>query len=184
MKTRKLIILLILLISPFGCEIDEDQVTNEFLSDSFYPMNIGNYWKVNKDNYTEIVDTISIEGDLFYEFNTLIGGKDRYKKYLRIDENNNLIGKHPDDTTGKVTTYAQFNSSTGDTFYTRNDTSVSDCQVVVIYKTDDTIKFEFDRIYHPDLKGSKFIRAYKKGFGLIRDNCKEAFIDSQVYILK
>ena len=185
MKSRKIIIFLILLLIPMGCEKneEEDLVPNVYLSDSFYPMNIGNYWKVDNNNYIKIVDTIRIGGELFYEFNTLVAGRDRYIKYLRIDENNDLIAKRP-DIPAKKTTYAKFSSSIGDTFYTRNDTTITDCQVVVIFKNTDTIKFEYDRIYNPELKGSKYIRAYKKGFGLLGNNWKEVFIDSIIYKLK
>ena len=75
---------------------DEDEDLNGNNGESFLPMQIGNYWKNNDDNYTEILDTLRIQGDLYYKFYSLIGGDGILIQYLRIDNEQNLIRSHPD----------------------------------------------------------------------------------------
>jgi hypothetical protein len=179
MKTQIQLVLIILSVSIIGCEKYTPDKFNIDQEDSFLPMNIGNYWRMNSENYIEIVDTIWIEGNLFYKFSSLTGGDAIGVQYLRIDDNNNLIEKYP---TKLEWTYvhAKFNSEIGDKFYTLNDKTINDYEVMVKFKNNDTIKFEFDMVYHPNLKGDKFIVAYKRGFGFI-DNWKEIRINNRIY---
>jgi hypothetical protein len=178
-----------LTLSLIGCTKDKEVDTNhtmiqsvdsiKFASDSFLPMNIGNYWLLNNENYTRITGTIRIDGNLFYEFYSLIGGDAIGVQYLRIDENNNLIEKSPNNSNWNYL-HAKFNSNVGDTFYTLNDKSINDCLVSVIYKNTDTIKFAFDNVYHPTLKGQKYFKAYIRGVGF-EGNWSEVRINKYVY---
>ena len=87
---------------------------------SFLPMQIGNYWKTDAQNYTEIQDTMRIDGKLYYKFYSLIGGDAVSTAYLRIDEDNQLKESWP-EATGKEYIRAKFNSKVGDSFFTLND---------------------------------------------------------------
>lgn len=181
MKTQISLILFILLISPIGCTKDEDGDTNDFNSDSFYPMSIGNYWKMNDENFTKIVDTLRIQGNLFYKFYSLIGGDMTGTEYFRIDDENNLIGGSISNPEHK-STHAKFNSSVEDTFYLLNDILLSPYRIVMTFKNDDTIKFEWETINHPNLH-SKFTKTYKRGFGLV-GNWKEVCINNKVITIE
>ena len=163
MKTQITLIIAFLLICISGCK-KEDKTDDTFNSDSYLPMKIGNYWKINSDNYTEITDTIRINGFLFYKFYSIIGGDGRDTHYLRIDENNDLIEKIPDRPDMRFT-HAKFNSKIGDKFHFE-DTAPFYYLVSVIYKRHDIIKFEFKWISDPRLAGS-YTKTYKKGMGFI-----------------
>jgi len=180
MKTQISVILFILLMCPVACTKNDDADTNN-ISGSFYRMSIGNYWKINEANYTKIVDTVKIGSNLFYKFYSLIGGDGIAIEYLRIDEENNLIGGLPDDPQWK-SLHAKFNSIVGDTFYRLNDPLLSDYRIVTTFKNNDTIKFEWERINHPYMH-NKSTKAYKRGFGLL-GNWKEVNINNELIILK
>ena len=175
MKTQFTLIVTFLLIIISGCRKEHTTVV-PFNSDSYLPMKIGNYWKINSDNYTEIKDTIRIKGFLFYKFYSLIGGDGLAIEYLRIDENNDLIEKIPDHP--EVTyTHAKFSSKIGNKFYFE-DTAPLNYLVTVIYNKQDIIKFEFKNISRPELGG--YIKSYKKGMGFV-GNWKEVRINETTY---
>lgn len=132
--------------------------------DSFLPMQIGNKWSNDAQNYTEIQDTLRIDKNLYYKFYSLIGGDATAIKYLRIDENNQLLEAFPNDP-GHVYLHAKFNANVNDVFYTLNDKTENDYQVKLIEKTDDKRTFELDMVYHPNLKGDKQRITYIKGLG-------------------
>ena len=84
---------------------------------SFLPMQIGNYWIEDSDNHTTITDTLTINGKLFYKFHELRGGDMLRFRYMRIDEEQNLIEKHP-DSPDREFLIAKFNANVEDTFFT------------------------------------------------------------------
>lgn len=145
---------------------------------SFLPMQIGNYWKMDAQNYTEIQDTIRIDGKLYYKFYSLIGGDAVSTAYLRIDENNQLMESWP-TATGKEYTRAKFNNKIGDSFFTLNDHTTNDYKVTLIEKSDKKITFSFDMIYHENMKGQPHQVTYIKGLGL-EDNWKSIKIDGKI----
>ena len=129
---------------------------------SFLPMQIGNYWKMDAQNYTEIQDTMRIDGKLYYKFYSLIGGDAVSTAYLRIIDNNQLKESRP-EATGKQYTRTKFNSKIGDSFFTLNDQSTNDYKVTVIEKTDKKMTFSFDMVHQDNMKGQK---PYNNGQGL------------------
>lgn len=134
-------------------------------ADSFMPMQIGNSWKMAEHTYTEIPDTLRIDNKLYYKFYSLIGGDAVDIKYLRLDENNQLLEAYPDQP-GKIYTHAKFNLKVNDEFYTLGDGSVNDYKVKVTEKTPEKVTFEFSMQNHPNLKGSSHKVSYIKGLGL------------------
>lgn len=160
-------------------ELDEEIDTNIYYSDSFLPMNIGNYWKIDNSNYISITDTISIEGELFYKFWSLSGGDVMSTQYLRINENNELIESSPTDPGWKFL-HAKFNSEVGSKFFTLNDKTVNDFEVTTVSNKNNIISFEFKLIYHSVLKGEKHTVSYKKGLGFV-EKWKEVNINNAIY---
>jgi hypothetical protein len=170
---KKTNIILILIVSlTLGCSNEsvsnlEESIDEERSSfngeQSFLPMHIGNYWKNDKNNYVEIIDTLRIQGDLYYKFYRLMGGDSRYISYMRIDSNQNLIESFPDDPDFKYT-HAKFDAQIGSTFWTLNDQSVNDLKVTVIVKDSSLRTFELQRSYHTNIN-AKAIKTYIKGLG-------------------
>lgn len=153
------------------------QMNNETAS-SFLPMKIGNQWTIDSQNFTEIQDTVRINGKLYYKFYSLIGGDAVSTAFLRIDENNQLMESWQ-DSTGKEYTRAKFNSKVGDSFFTLNDGTTNDYKVTVIEKTDEKITFSFEMIYHDNMKGESHQITYVKGQGL-DDGWKSIKIDGKI----
>lgn len=163
MKIR-LLYLLILSLSLTNCKKQKAMDFQTEPSQSFLPMQIGNYWKSDAENYTEIQDTLRIDGKLYYKFYSLIGGDGISTSYLRIDRDNQLLESWP-SAPNKVYLSAKFNGNINDTFFTLNDQTVNDNKVTLIEKSDDKITFSFDMIYHPNLKGHPHNISYIKGQG-------------------
>ena len=166
----------------FGCNnnddpIEETIINPEISEESFLPMHIGNYWKNNEENFTEIMDTLRIQGDLYYKFYSLIGGDGFGTRYLRIDENQNLIERYPKYPDSEYL-HAKFNAQLESTFWTRNDQSVNDFRVMVTEKHDATRTFEFQRMYHPNAKDKHSV-TYIKGLGW--GNYKEIQINGDIF---
>ncbi len=91
-QNASLIMLLFALILLGACKKNKvEQPAN----DSFLPMQIGNLWYLNGENYTEIKDTVRINNKLFYKFFSLIGGDAFSVSYLRIDEQNRWLRAIP-----------------------------------------------------------------------------------------
>jgi len=132
--------------------------------DSFLPMQVGNLWYSNKENYTEIQDSTIIGGKLFYKFYSLIGGDAVSTSYLRIDEQGKLIASDPKYPDLRVLR-ADFNAKVGDVFFTTGSGTDTDQQVTVTEKTSTQMSFSFDNIYHPNLKGHPYVIGYVKGQG-------------------
>lgn len=139
--------------------------SSENTSESFMPMQIGNYWKVDAQNYTEIKDTLRIDGNLYYKFYSLVGGDAVSEVFLRIDENKQLVESWP-SSEGKEYVRAQFGGKLNDSFFTLNDKSVNDYKVTIVEKSDRKMTFSFDMIYHENLKGQPHLETYIKGQGL------------------
>lgn len=172
---RNILQLLLLPLLLASCKTP--QVKNND-NQSFLPMQIGNYWKMDAQNYTEIQDTMRIDGKLYYKFYSLIGGDAVSTTYLRIDENNQLLESWP-ESKSKEYVRAKFNSNTGDSFFTLSDHSANDYKVTVTEKSDDKITFSFDMIYHENLGGSPHTVTYLKGLGL-QDDWKSIKIDGKI----
>jgi len=149
------------------------------MNDSFLPMQIGNYWWMSASSYTEIQDTLHINGKLYYKFYSLIGGDAMSTTYLRIDEQNKLIEAYLDQPL-KTYTRADFNAKIGDRFFTLGDQTVNDYQVTVVAKSNSEMIFEFDMVYHPNLNGNTFKVGYLKGKGWA-EKWKKIKINGLVY---
>ncbi len=176
----KYLILTLALVTLSGC--NEDGETPVDLESSFLPMQIGNYWKIDESNWTEITDTLTIEGNLYYKFFSLIGGDALRTEYLRIDENEQLVQALP-DTPGFQYKHARFNIPVGDTFFTLDNQTINDYKVTLIESTDSTRVFEFELVYHPNFT-SRHTVAYVKGLGKIwgtENPYKEVKINGEVY---
>lgn len=166
----------LLLLSLFfvSCTKNKTNVSSK----SFLPMQIGNYWKKNAQNYTEIQDTLRIGGKLYFKFYSLIGGDAASTSYLRIDENNQLIESWPSEP-AKQYIHAKFDGNVKESFFTLNDKTTNDYKVTIIDKTDEKITFSFDMIYHPNIKGHPHQISYIKGQGLA-DNWSHIKINGNI----
>ena len=138
MKELNIFFVLLLILSSCSNDENSPKVSEE----SFLPMHIGNYWKLNEENFTKIVDTLRIQGDLYYKFYSLTGGDAVGTEYLRIDDDQNLIGTYPDNPEFKYTD-AKFSADPGSTFWTIDDQSVNDFKVTVTEKNKSSRAFEF-----------------------------------------
>ena len=156
----------------------QDKNQNKNASESFMPMQIGNYWKVDAQNYTEIKDTLGIDGKLYYEFYSLVGGDAVSKVFLRIDENKQLVESWP-SSEGKIYVRAQFDGKLNDNFFTLNDKPTNDYKVTIVEKSDRKMTFSFDMIYHDNLKGQPHQETYIKGQGF-DGNWNEIKIDGKI----
>ncbi len=153
---------------------------NTPVESSFLPMHIGNYWKKGSASVIEITDTLRIGGQLYFRFRTRIS--DTYAtQYLRIDEQNRLWEGYP-LTPGTEYLHAKFDAAVGDTFYTLNDQGWNDHKVRMSVKTEHTRAFEFDKVYHPNLKGQLSTRTYTKGLGWSDDRWDSVRINGIVYL--
>ncbi|WP_316738656.1 hypothetical protein [Pedobacter aquatilis] len=134
------------------------------ISDAYLPMQVGNLWYMNDQNYTEIKDSVLISGKRYYKFVSLIGGDAYAVSYLRIDENGKLISSDPNHPDTRVIR-GDFSAKLGDQFFTNGTGNDTDQQVTVTEKTDNKMSFSFDYIYHINLKGHPYINTYIKGQG-------------------
>lgn len=163
-----------------GCNKDKEPAQPVYPTEgSYMPMEVGNYWRMNDENFTRITATTEINGKLFYEFSYRVGGDVFGKSYYRIDEDNSLIGSYPDDPTS-IYTHAKFNINVGEGFYTTGKKDWNDYYVKLFEKDKDIITFEYDMVYHPNLKGQKIYRSFRKGIGFV-DSWKEVKIGDKVY---
>lgn len=167
-----------ILVSLFVLSCLRKKVQNDG-ADSFLPMHIGNLWFMNAQSYTEIQDTVRINKKLFYKFYSLVGGDASSTFYLRIDEQNKLVESYPDDSL-KTYVRADFNAKMGDKFFTTGEKDENDNEVTVVQKSDSTMTFSFDPVYHPNLKGNSSQVRYIKGKGWA-DNFKKLKINGVVY---
>jgi hypothetical protein len=147
-------------------------------SSSFYPMQIGNYWKMSNNDYTEITDTLRISGKLFYRFQSLIGGDAMSTRYLRIDENQDLV-EASSLSSGELYTQAKFGARVGDVFNTSNDGSGNNFAVKVVVKSDIKMSFTLDA-GHTNFETLTSNVTYYKGIGP-DDKYKAIKINGKVY---
>jgi hypothetical protein len=186
MNLNRFLTLCIIAISISGCQKNTIGLDNDLVKDgkpitastSFYPMQIGNYWKINDQNYTEIVDTASIGGKVYYEFYSHIGGDAISIQYLRIDENQNLIESYPTNTTYNYT-LAEFNAKVNDTFHTLSSGGVNDFMVTVLYKSATKMTFRLNNTL-PNGNSTPIVHTYYKGIGP-DDKYTTIKIDGKVY---
>jgi len=155
--------LLLLLSMIVSCRLQHVNRTAD-TSESFLPMQVGNYWRLDNHNFTEIKDTLRIDGNLYYEFYSIIGGDAVSKVFLRIDEHQQLVESWP-SSEGKEYVRARFGGKLNDSFFTLNDKSVNDYKVTIVEKSDRSMTFSFDMIYHDNLKGQPHLEKYIKGKG-------------------
>jgi hypothetical protein len=103
--------------------------SNSFSQNSYFPLNIGNYWKYNYtldilwsvDTSCSIVDTLTIKSKLYYELNNASFVLLPFQKYIRMDKNNRLLGFMESDSTEIL--IFDF-SSKADTIYRQYDIDV------------------------------------------------------------
>lgn len=181
MKKYLSLALMGVLVIAISCNNNDEPIepiiNPDISEESFLPMHIGNYWKNNEQNFTEITDTLRIQGNLYYKFYSLIGGDGFGTRYLRIDDEQNLIERDPDYPDSKYI-HAQFNAQLGSTFWTINDQSVNDFKTTVIEKEDATRTFELQRVYHPNVKDIHTV-TYIKGLGW--NNYNEIKINGKLF---
>lgn len=174
---RAIVVVLCLVVLFSSCKKKDEQVSDV---DSFMPMQVGNYWgTANRQiSYTEIQETAQINGKTYYKFYSLIGGDAISVSYLRIDEQNRLVESYIKEPS-RIYVRADFNAKVGDVFYTLNDQTVNDYKVTVSKKTDNEMSFDFDMVYHPNLKGQVHTNTYVKGIGW-KDNFEKIIINGKV----
>ncbi len=161
MKKYYRIIVLGIFAITYGCSNDNKPTLNA--EESFLPMQIGNYWKNDNHNYVKIVDTLTIQGNLYYKFYSITGGDAIGILYLRIDNEKNLVEAAPEYPDYKYL-HAKFNADLGSTFWTINDQSVNDFKVTITKKETSLRTFEFQRVYHPNATDKHSV-TYIKGQG-------------------
>jgi len=171
-----LILVLACSLVPLACKKDR---STQPMGDSFLPMQIGNLWYTNGENYIEIQDTVRINSKLFYKFYSLIGGDAIAINYMRIDEQNRLIESYPTDPL-KIYIKADFDASVGDKFFTSGNKDYNDNEVTVLEKSDQKMTFSFDAVYQPNLKGHPHSITYIKGKGFPGD-WRKLIINGVVY---
>ncbi|WP_207421363.1 hypothetical protein [Desertivirga brevis] len=177
---KRILFLLSIVTAVFtSCQKDVYQSPLTPESDSFMPLQIGNYWRVDSQNFSEIQDTVRIKGQLYYKMFSLTGGDAMSEDYLRIDANNNLISSSPRFPEIQYIR-ARFGANVGDTFQTLEDQSYNDYKVSVVEKSPTKMTFSFDMIYHPNFKGHPHTVTYIKGLGL-QGGWKEIKINGKVY---
>lgn len=171
-------IILCLLMLFSSCKKDGNQADD---ANSFLPMQVGNYWgTANRQNsYTEIQETVEINGKTYYKFYSLVGGDAISIVYLRIDEQNRLVESYP-NYPSEIYVRADFNAKVGDVFYTLDDQTVNDYKVVVRSKTKNEMSFDYDMVYHPNLKGQIRTDTYIRGRGW-SSNFEKIIINGKVY---
>jgi hypothetical protein len=170
MHLHKLIILILMIFSCEEIPIKKSQITTKELQEfakengeeSFMPLEVGNYWKNDDLNYTEVLSKKEIAGKIYYEVFTLIGGDGTATRYLRVDEEKNLIHIEP-DAPDFVYTEAKFAAKINETFYTIGDQSVNDSFVKVVDKTENLIVFKFTN------ERSTYAITYMKGIGVFSE---------------
>lgn len=160
-----------------SCKKDK---TVENIDHSFLPMQVGNLWYLNDQNYTEIKEKITIDSKVYYKFYSLVGGDAISTVYLRIDEKNRLVESYPTDPT-KIYIRADFNANVGDKFFTTGDQGYNDYEVTVVKKTATEMTFSYDAIYHPNLKGHPHQVSYIKGKGF-PGNWKKLVINGNILL--
>jgi len=178
-KTYQNASLILALFTFFFISACKKNKTEPAATDSFLPMQIGNLWYLNSENYTEIKDKVMINNKFYYQFYSLIGGDAISISYLRIDEQNRLIESYPDSPL-KIYLKADFNANVGDRFFTTGDKEYNDNEVTVVQKSDTEMSFSFDAVYHPNLKGHPYTVKYLKGKGF-PGNWKKIIINGVVY---
>lgn len=141
---------------------------NEYL-----PLQIGNYWKIDDNNYRKIIDTVYIENKKYYKFSIITGGDVESIRYLRINKSNMLLEAFPNKP-GYIYTEAQFNKQKGEIFFTSHDTCVNNKKVTVINKNNSIIRFRYD-LLAPN--NGSYTVTYKKGIGWC-DNYKQIKINN------
>lgn len=172
---RSLFYLLFFLL--ISCQTQETKNAATNTSESFLPMQIGNSWKNDEQNFTEIKDTVKINGETYYQFNTLVGGDALATTFLRIDEKQQLWESWPDNPEKKYL-HAKFGAGLNETFYTLGDKSTNDYLVTVTEKSPERMTFSFTMVNHPDLNGPSHTVTYTKGKGY-EDNWKEVKINGK-----
>ena len=161
---KRLILPLLLFSLITSCDKQPVEIEKVGSSESFLPMEIGNYWRNGAHTYTEIQDTMRFDNKLYFKFYSLVGGDVESVRYFRLDESNQLWEGYSSDP-GKEYLMAKFDAKAGETFFTLNDQSVNDYKVKLIEKSDSKRVFEFDMIYHPNFKGHPHTVTYFKGKG-------------------
>jgi hypothetical protein len=147
---------------------------------SFLPMQIGNYWRIGSSSFTEIQDTLRFNQQLYYKFYSLVGGDVMAIHYLRIDDQNQLWEGYPGQP-GKEYLHAKFDANVNDIFYTLNDQTWNDYKIRMIEKTENTRVFEWDMVYHPNLRGQLSKRSFRRGLGWSDDQWDSVRINGIVY---
>jgi hypothetical protein len=147
-------------------------------------MSIGNYWKHDDENFTEITDTLRIQGDLYFKFESIIGGDGYSQHYLRITDNQNLIEVNPDVPDFKIIV-AKFSIPLNDIFWSLNNQSTNDQKITLIKKEDNLRTYECLNFSFPDV--IKYYTSYTRGLGwnhypgILEINYKQIKIDEVVY---
>jgi hypothetical protein len=167
-----------------ACNKEQDEPFNTSLNvpetGSFLPMQIGNYWRIGSNSFTEIKDTLRFNQQLYYKFYSLVGGDAISINYLRMDNQNQLWEGYPTQP-GKEYLHAKFDASVNDIFYTLNDQTWNDYKVRMSAKTEHTRVFEWDMVYHPNLRGQLITRSFRRGLGWSDDNWDSVRINGVVY---
>lgn len=189
MKCRH-VLSLALIVFVVACKKTNNIGNNELIaagkpittSTSFFPLQIGNYWYIDANDYTEIQDTLRIQGKLYYKFYSLVGGDAGSTNYLRLDENLQVVEAYP-AYPNFYYIHAKFNANVNDTFYPIGNGSVNDHLMKVAYKSGYKMVFLVDVYNNNFASAQSFSDTYLKGIGL-DDKYTRIKIDGIVYSYK
>lgn len=177
-------VLVLIVVLNMSCtkegETPENTSLNVPETGSFLPMHIGNYWRKAAHSFTEIQDTLRFNQQLYYKFYSLVGGDAILIQYLRIDTQNQLWEGYPNQP-GKEYLHAKFDANINDIFYSLNDQTWNDYKIRLVGKTENIRVFEWDMIYHPNLKGHPNTRSFRRGLGWNDDQWESVRINGVVY---
>ncbi|MDJ1483295.1 hypothetical protein QNI16_22545 [Cytophagaceae bacterium YF14B1] len=106
---KRILLFSILSIIVLSCKNTEP---DPIASADFFPLQVGNYWKVDDNDYLEITNTKVIDGHTYYQIYTKspLGGEGNL--YIRIDKNLNLIQAY-ENAPGYSKTIANFRMKKG-----------------------------------------------------------------------
>ncbi|UKJ06513.1 hypothetical protein [Solitalea lacus] len=130
----------------------------------FFPLQVGNYWRINSDNYAEIKEKKILNGKEYFHYQALVGGDAFDNAYYRID-GNKLIQGYNFYTDVPEVLIADFNEALDEVFYATTILSnPNNIKITVIEKSEDTMKFKYEESVSG--KPNIYFRTFRKGVGL------------------
>lgn len=189
LNTMKINLLLVMTLSLvcFACQSAKDCCS---FPSNYLPLQVGNYWKVNDEDYVEIVGKVQLnDGEYFELYSFIKDVPDRSFQtrsiYLRIDDKQNLIQGYKNNNFTNI--IVNFNMREGDELDNVD-------KVTVLEKNSEKMRFRHNCLvcsFTPSFHESTFLNGHgfaernfflASNFGLIRP-FKEVKINGVVYKL-